>query len=172
MAALGRLLQIAGWVWLAIGFLGPTLNLPIRLDIFPGIILVFVARILRTQANRRERQEESEGLEQRPPPRRQPRPGPVDRAPSPPVRSPRSPDVSSKERLEPASEPEIYVDTLDDAAITEPAPESVETLVERMVLADGERMESPGGEAAPEAGPPKSSAEMIAEARRRWGARP
>jgi hypothetical protein len=51
MAALGRLLQVIGWLWLVAGFALPALDLA-EINPFPGLILIFVARALRTQAAR------------------------------------------------------------------------------------------------------------------------
>lgn len=157
MAILGRLLQVIGWIWVAIGFFGPLVNLPFDLNFFPGIIIVFVARILRTQAARNTpEQGETQVLEEQaqprvlnterskvPEPAKRPRPEPAGSGPPKP-----KPEAIRQEKLD-----EILAATTERAT----GPDSSETETPEMV------------EPPPSDSPPRmSSAEMVAQARKRW----
>lgn len=155
-----------------LGFLGPFLDLPVDLNILPGIALVFVSRILRAQAARREPVDfgESAPAETAPEPRR---PLNTERAPSPQPRTeePRpAPGPATRPRPAPA-----------------PSPSPVETEgkstpergdLEKRLFAAGMQLAGPSEpEVTPsteemEVGRPLSSAEMIARAHERWNKRP
>lgn len=162
MTALGRILQAIGWVWLALGFFGPVFNLPIRLNIFPAIIILFVARILRSQGQRQspEEPEEVAPVEQEAQPRslntERARSAEASTAQTSPQKAPpaspppRTPEAKRQEMLE-----QILVagtDLAAESATPEPGPVSEEEL--------------------PATTGPISSAEMIAQARKRWNKRP
>lgn len=162
MTVLGRILQAIGWIWLALGFFGPAFDLPIQPNIFPGIIILFLARILRSQGQRSAPEEPAEArpVEQEPQPRalnteriRTPETPSQKPPPSSPVtHSTRAPSAEARrqEMLE-----QILVagtDLATEAASPEPSP-----------VADEEVPATPS---------PMSSAEMIAQARKRWNKRP
>ena len=162
MTALGRILQAIGWLWLALGFFGPAFDLPIQPNIFPAIIILFLARILRSQGERSAPEEpaEAQPVEQEPQPRalntdrvRSPETPPQKSPPSAPMtqssRAP-TPEARRQEMLE-----QILVagtDLATETASPDPSPVPDEDV--------------PGTSA------PMSSAEMIAQARGRWNKRP
>ncbi len=162
MGALGRILQIVGWGWLAYSFFAPMLGLP-RIDIFPGIIIVFIARVLRVQATRRTTSEEEVSFEDlstgetRPQPER-PK---VEKKPvrtvlpaEPKPRPTRSPAPKAKET---------------------PTGAERDAMLEKILLNGQELAEGTAEKvvAAADETPVKlSSAEMIAQARQRWNKRP
>ena len=149
MAVLGRILQILGWLWVAFGVFGPLLDLP-NISWFPGLILVFLSRIVRTQVARRSRAEEQDdtpipNVERPPdPPKTQSRPAPAAPQPTPVVVEP------SRQEIE-----QVLLDSMREKADV-PDPVVVDQLSSH--VDDVER--------------PKTSAEMIAEARQRWNKRP
>ena len=164
MAALGRILQIAGWLWLIGSFAGSILGL-IGLNPLPGIVLVFVARVIRNQANTREMPDlggQTEG-------------GHQERSDTRTVEAPR--------RRQAPPSPEPYV--LETPSRPEPVPETQSKptpvhprrdLLEEVVGPDADR-EVDAGEKTPmssdqtaDAGQrrPMTSAEMIARAHERW----
>lgn len=162
MTLLGRILQTVGWVWLALGFFGPIFSLPIRLNIFPAIIILFVARILRSQGARNapEEPEQVQPVEQEPQPRalntdrvRTEVASPQKTPPAAPAAQPpraQTPEAKRQEMLE-----QILVAGTDLAAETAvPEPGA------------GAETELPGSTQ------PMSSAEMIAQAHKRWNKRP
>lgn len=168
MAVLGRILQIVGWVWVAVGFFGPMLDLPGGLNFFPGFILVFVSRIFRTQAARNaSHDDESEPLAEEP----QQRAFNTDRGRTTPAPEPRPTGV------EPSKTKPVPTDSI--FKLTPPEPkESKDHLLEQILLAGKEVADQPAGPpdditpadvADPEG--PISSAEMIARAKRRWDKR-
>lgn len=163
MAVLGRILQAIGWVWLALGFFGPILNLPIDVNFFPGIILIFIARIFRAQAARRESQEaeaQASEVEQS-----QPRALNTERTRS----QPPSPGPTNRPEPEP-NRPEA----------AKPRPEAKrQEMLEQVLLAGTElatestpQPDTSGVEETPASTRPLSSAEMIARAHKRWNKRP
>lgn len=160
MAVVGRILQAIGWVWLALGFFGPFLNLPIDLNIFPGIILIFISRLFRTQAARRGPQESEEQA-------------PTEEQVQPRIlnteRSQTVPAPTSRPQTEPAR-----------SEVKEPKPEvKRQEMVEQILMAGTDlatgppspESDTPAGEEAPVPSRPLSSAEMIAEAHKRWNKR-
>lgn len=152
MAALGRIVQIIGWLWFAAAIFGEALGLP-DLNIFPAILLIFVARALRRQAKRQSAETEDHS---RPPdfpgeePAQEERPLNTERQQPPP-----------RPRVEPIPQPDPVAEVREH-----------NELLEKILAAD---------EAAPRPGPmpttagsdedrrpPITSAEMVAEARKRW----
>ena len=166
MAVIGRILQAIGWIWLALGFLGPLLNLPIDLGIFPGIILIFISRIFRTRAARKapEEAEAQASVEEQVEPRvlntERPRPRPAQPEPGTrptpePARSEAPKPVPETKRQEMLEQILISGTGVADGSATRNTDE-----------VDTGRDES----AAPSQ--PLSSAEMIARAHQRWNKRP
>jgi hypothetical protein len=156
MAGIGRTLQIIGWLWLIAGFVGPRAGLP-DVGIFPAFVLIFISRIFRTQARRNAPEETVDEVE--PEPQAPERILNTDRAPRPPP---------SPEPVVRYSEPE-----------PEPEPEERNELLERIALAGRDATteeDSPtdAEDAAADAidvSGSMSSAEMIAQARKRWDRR-
>ncbi|MGD2059703.1 MAG: hypothetical protein PVF87_02450 [Acidimicrobiia bacterium] len=178
MAAAGRVLQVIGWIWVALGFFGPFLNLPLDVNLFPGIILVFVARVLRAQAARNAPVEYEAPAPE--PERAEPRILNTERsrAPEPVVK----PEPVAKSEPVVEREPKPRPSSARSAAGTtrsESEPERVE-LEEKLLFAGmelaGKAESEPmsAGEVAElgESTRPLSSAEMIAEAHKRWNKRP
>ncbi len=184
MAAAGRVLQTIGWIWVALGFFGPFLNLPVDVNLFPGIILVFLSRILRTQAARNapvEYETPAPGEEQV-----EPRILNTERPrPPEPLAKPETvakPEIVAKPEPvvvpEPVVEPRPEPSRLETPRL-ESKPERAE-LEEKMLFAGTElasRTESEPmsqGEETDigEAMRPLSSSEMIARAHERWNKRP
>jgi len=148
MAVVGRILQVLGWLWVAFGFFGPLLDLP-NISWLPGFVLVFVSRILRTQAARNSKAEEIEddtpvpNVERKPdPPKVQTRPAPVAPKPTPVVVEPDRDEIEKRlfETMQERAEVPALADVDDFLARTDERP--------------------------------KTSAELIAEARQRWNKRP
>jgi len=163
MAALGRILQIVGWLWLIGGFIGGLIGF-ISLNLLPGIILVFIARVIRNQADTREMPE----LEEQPSVEEQQRPqiptAETPRRQAPPSPEPYVPETPS--RREPAPEPQPDLT---------PAPRR-RNLLEEVIGLDPDRDDDASGETdmssdqPTDAGQrrPMSSAEMLARAHERW----
>jgi hypothetical protein len=154
MAALGRILQIVGWFWVVGGFLAPMAGYE-RINILPGLVLIFGARAIRRQAaSRREPDEE-----------------PATAAEEAPQRILNTERIS---RPAPPPEPIVrYREAEEQAAdeIEETMPES-DDLIERITSASRDRETDPvvpaamAGDRVPDTR--LSSAEMIARARERW----
>ncbi|MFZ0015187.1 MAG: hypothetical protein WAL25_13860 [Acidimicrobiia bacterium] len=156
MAALGRVLQVVGWIWVAVGFFGPVVGLPDGINFLPGVILVFVSRLLRVQAERnapRETEAEPEPAPQRilNTERRPQRP-----APRPPETQPARPPPPSPDPM-PVPTPE-------------PLEEPREDVLEKIFLAGNDVVDEVAELPADDdvGSRPMSSAEMIARAKRRW----
>lgn len=168
MAALGRILQVLGWLWLAFGLFGPDHPL-LDLGVPFGIIVIFVARVIRNQAATSDLPElgdrsgdgsapAEQEREKRPEPRARPEPRtrPESRARPEPRPEPPEPAYSIHE---PESEPEV---------------EERSELLEQIVGAGreiDEEMSGPMGSddsETEESRRPMSSAEMIARAHERW----
>ncbi|HUG31622.1 MAG TPA: hypothetical protein VMM14_01915 [Acidimicrobiia bacterium] len=172
MAALGRILQIIGWLWFAAGFLGPLVGFD-GVNLFPGLILVFVARAIRTQAARHAPSEPDEvDREEEPRPERVLNTERVPRTPPPPAPDP----IVRYQRAE--------AQTTMDEDDEEDDPDSGErdNLIERIALAGrettttsesaadrsgGSTLESDRHAVAPRR-KPMTSAEMLAQAHKRW----
>lgn len=162
MAALGRILQVVGWLWVVYGFVSPAFGLP-DLSFFPGIILVFVARVLRNQAKRRDMPdlgEEAGTTEPEP-------------TPAPRMMNTERQRVTQQERPQPV--------VIEQESPSEPAPQRRNELLEQIVSAGRDSAEEqmapePDDEAGSAqespARAPMTSAEMIARAHERWDSKP
>lgn len=173
MTAFGRILQVIGWLWIAVGFFGPLVNVP-DVSVFPGIIILFISRVIRKQGEQTRRQEDDiDQLEQQEAPRplntqRPQRRAEAKKSPEPMAISTKQPE--SKSSLDPK------------VGGAEPKPESDNEersdLFERVLLAGQDLADKPGDSFDPETtsegvdGSPMSSAEMIARAHRRWDRKP
>lgn len=168
MAVIGRILQVIGWLWFAAGIVGPAFEFD-TVNPFPGLVLIFIARIFRTRA----RSEMPEGpaddqTTPQPEPVEAPRPQPAQQAPpSPPSRPEPRPTA------EPEPEPPRYERPVDERnelleriagagrqaapepAVSEPRRQGTGSRSEEMKPTDDVRK-------------PMSSAEMIAQARERF----
>lgn len=161
MTALGRILQVVGWLWVAAGILGPIVGYE-RVNFFPGLILVFVARAIRRQTAQRAPREAGEDVRQ-------------------PAETPeRMLNTERVSRTRPDPEPVIrYREAEEQMTLDEvdpPAPPQ-EGLLDRIVsVGRDEEVESVELESEPITGEgpraPISSAEMIARAHRRWNRKP
>ncbi len=161
MAALGRILQVVGWFWVLAGFFGSIAGYE-GINIFPGLILVFVARAIRNQAAKRTRDEPEEVATE---PQEQPQ---------------RVLNTERVARPQPAPEPVVRYQKSEEqmaAGSEEPASPESDGLIERIVLAGreeaGEDMEHEAGPWQDPAGDDRSpvrmsSAEMLARAHERW----
>jgi hypothetical protein len=159
MRVLGRILQAIGWVWVIVGFIGPMFgwNAP---NFFPGIILLFVSRIFRAQGSRQ---------------------SPSDEAADTPAQPER---ILNTDRLQPPAPPPAAshpVPGKPQPIFEKPETSEIESdpedgLLERVLLAGLAPSEEMDDRPEPDAligdGQPKSSQDMIAEARKRWGKRP
>jgi outer membrane biosynthesis protein TonB len=167
MAALGRLLGILGWLWFIAGFVAPALDIA-DIEFFPGLILVFVGRMLRGQARRQEPEPEAEPVTTEPPPRQlntertkpEPTPQPVARTP-PILTTPTSPPPPIAPEM-PAEEEEEEVREKLFSAIRSAAAASADDEA-------GIDVEVAVKDAAGDK--PLTSEEMIARARQRWDRR-
>lgn len=161
MAKVGRLLGIVGFIWLALGLMSPFIDIP-NVNILPGIILLFVARMIGRQASEAGRNRPGGGVEQKPAGRvlntQRDRPSQPTFTPEPASRKP--PPPAPLESVGPAVKSD---------------QEKREILEEIFVSDDEAMMEEPAMPLAPEddtdsfhSGQSLSSDEMIAQARRRW----
>lgn len=159
MAALGRILQLIGWLWLVVGVLGRMFGF-LELTVLPGIVLIFVARVMRNQAQ----QTEMPDLGDRTVVEDEPEPAPPERM------------MNTERRRQPPPEP-AYVEP---PAKDQPRPMKRNDLLEQIVGSGGQ---AEGGETSsdteqlvsvddPESRRPMSSAEMIARAHERWDSKP
>jgi hypothetical protein len=161
-AALGRVLSWIGYLWFvfavlwgmgvieALGLSGSVAS-GIGGTVFPAIILIGVGRVLRRRARSAEesiRPDVSRGPEPTPPIL----PGPDPRVNFPPPQAPRAP------------RPPPRTVTPPQAVVVEPTEAG---------FPGGEAQQSsPDQDLDPTTGSPKTSQELIEEARRRWGSRP
>jgi len=159
MAAVGRILQVVGWVWVAVGLFGSMVGLP-DLNFFPGIVLVFLSRALGRQARRNEPDELA-----------------ADTAPLPE----RQLNTERVQTQEPAPSPRAQglarpVETTAKPSGQPSPPEERNEILERILAAGsdvaGDSRPAEPEESSLEAGQPMTSAEMIAQARKRWNTRP
>ena len=158
MSALGRILQAIGWIWVIAGFAGPFGGFDVG-GALPGVILIFIARVLRTQAARKIPEDVAFEPEQ------STRILNTDRAPTAtPAAAPPPPVLQP--RVHPTPVPPI----------TEP-PAGDDDPLTRFLAGDGEpgpTEETTPSDSTPSVSSesaddkPKTSAELIAEARRRW----
>lgn len=164
MAALGRILQIVGWLWLIGGFIGGLIGF-ISLNLLPGIILVFVARVIRNQADTGEMPE----LGEHPSVEEQQRPPAPTAETTPQRQAPPSPEpyvLETPSRREPIPEPQ-----------PDPKPAPRRRLLEEVVGLDPDSEDDDAGgetdmstDQPADVGQrrPMSSAEMLARAHERW----
>ena len=159
MASLGRLLGTLGWLWFIAGLAAPIFDVG-DISFIPGLILVVVGRLLRSQARRRQPEEEAETATAQTAPRPlntdrttpmqtpSPPPRPVESKPPTPVLD-RTTDMEQEEESEKLFSKALFAasahtgETSDEDVVTEDEVES-KTL---------------------------TSDEMIARARRRWDRR-
>lgn len=168
MAALGRLLSTIGWLWFGAGIVAPMFAFD-RVNVFPGLILILVGRVIRAQARRRESDEASEPAS----PEQEARPLNTDRVqPTPTVGPAAEPAVRTPPILgTPIPPPPVVVQPdQTEATITE-------KLFSKIGTAASARDDTdviPGPDAIVEDAEEKktlSSEEMIARARQRWDRR-
>lgn len=162
------MLQFVGWLWLIGGFVLPALGLA-DITVFPGLILIFVARALRTQAARNAPPDPAD-VEPVPEPERILNTDRLRVEPKPSPKPPPSPQpVSIPRQTERPSQPT--------------GPSTRENVIERIAAA-GRAVETDLAESDPtepdrdepdvtgprgdETTKPMSSEEMIAAAHRRW----
>jgi len=164
MAALGRILQIIGWLWFLAGLASRFFEFA-AIDVFPGLILVFVARVIRAQAARQAPAEDV--VRDQPPPAAPPRALNTERQADqsvPQTSTPRHSDPVPKPALEPPpvkKRNELLQDIVlagKEVAVTKPAKTQPEPRPERSASVEPELKKTT----------PMSSAEMIAQARKRW----
>ena len=185
MAALGRLLQIIGWLWVLVGFIGPRVDLDAfgleSIGVLPGLVLIFIARAFRARARAEEEQESGEA-------RPQPRPIRTDtgaerrQAPSTPApaRSEPSPPAARQEPsrpVPPRRDPSQPTERKPQPKVEPPPPDETD-LLERIALAGRGAAEGLSADDLmdelkslkrdDDERKPISSAEMIAQARKRW----
>jgi hypothetical protein len=166
MAAIGRILQIIGWLWFIAGFVGPVFDFE-SVNPFPGLVLIFIARIFRARA-RSEMPPGPGDVGAEPQPaqvetrRSQPRqqtPLPPKRVETPPVEKP-----NPEPRLErPVDERNELLERIAMAG-RETAEEPANPRLEKK----GATLEEGDDEPSDVVKPQMSSAEMIARARKRW----
>jgi hypothetical protein len=150
MRGFARALGIVGWLWFITGFVGPMFGFDL-FNIFPGLVLIFISRMMARAARTRIPEE----AEESPAPERVLN---TDRPTPPP---PRPEPVVRHHQPEPQPRPE-----------TEPVRDDI---LNRILLAGREAEDETvvHEEASPpdEGTTPRTSAEMIAQARKRWDRR-
>lgn len=161
MAAMGRILQIVGWLWFAAGIVGGMVGYD-SISVFPGLVLIFIARIFRARARSEmppapgegQAEQHQERTEPRQPERRQPAP-----ASPPPAPTYTTPDPEPEPEMEPKRPVQERNELLERIAL------AGRDVAEEPPPAKSENVEPKSDEGAKT---PMSSAEMIAQARRRW----
>ena len=155
MAVLGRILQVIGWIWLAAGVAGQFFDLPVD-DVFPGLILLVASRFIRAQAARNAPDEGEIALSTLEPGPRPLNPDRMSTAPRPPMAPPPAPTPA--------------------ASAPKPEADGREELLEDFLLAGRKATEDPveaaGVPVEPDIAGQRSSADMIADAKKRWSKRP
>lgn len=159
---------MVGWLWVIAGFVLPALDLADP-SVFPGVILIFVARALRTQLARHAPPEE------------------VEEEPDEPARVLNTERARPVPTPEPAKTPAPEPPKPAQPTTRQPAPKTIadvskpedrDDVIERIAMAGRAASEptspvgSPGVVKTPakdeERQAPMSSAEMIAQAKKRW----
>lgn len=164
MAALGRILQLIGWLWLVVGVFGRMFGF-LELTVLPGIVLIFVARVVRNQAQ----QTEMPDLGDRTVVEDEPEPAPPERMMN-----------TERRRQAPPPDPGPEPAYVEPPAKDQPRPMKRNDLLEQIV---GAGRQAEGAETSPEpeqlvpvddpeSRRPMSSAEMIARAHERWDSKP
>lgn len=156
MARLGRILQLIGWLWFIFGFVGPIFLDFDSISPLPGIVLVFIARILRTQAARQAPKEPDET--------------------SQPVPE-RLLNTERQARTEESSPPPVVSQPVTTPPppprpVSETATPDEDPFTAFLRGEDEPDLPAPTHEALDELNRPRTSAEMLAEAKRRWASRP
>jgi hypothetical protein len=166
MAAIGRILQVIGWLWFIAGFVGPAVGFD-ALNPFPGLILIFIARVFRSRARSEMPPGPADGqTAPQPQPLEVARPQPAQQAPPP---SPKRPEARSTAEPKPEPAYERPVDERNElleriAAAGRGAAEPDVPEPKRQGTGPKTEESKPGDVARK----PMSSAEMIAQARKRW----
>jgi len=166
MAAIGRIFQVIGWLWFIAGVVGPVFDFE-SVNPFPGLVLIFVARIFRARA----RSEMPPGpgdvaAEPQPAQVEAPRSQPRQQTPLPPkrVETPPVEQTKPEPRLErPVDERNELLERIAMAG-RETADEPAHPRLEKK----GVTVEKADQKPSDVVKPPMSSAEMIARARKRW----
>jgi hypothetical protein len=157
MSALGRILQAIGWVWVIAGFAGPFGGFDVG-GALPGVVLIFIARVLRTQAARKS--PEDVALESDEPTR---------------ILNTERPTITPPATRPPVVQPRVYPTPTRSVGVPEPSTED-DPLAKFLAGGDepGPTKETTSPDSTPSVSSesaddkPKTSAELIAEARRRW----
>lgn len=156
MAAVGRILQVLGWLWIIAGIAGSFFDFG-GFNVFPGIILLFISRALRRRTPRSQIPDVGREQEQEP----------IDEEPEVPERMLNT----ERHREIPPPEPEPVVLDLPEPEPS-PPPEERSEVIERIVAAGREVSDVADERASDEDkgvdSKPMSSAEMIARAHDRW----
>lgn len=173
MTALGRILQVIGWLWIALGFFGPAINFP-DVSVFPGIIILFISRVIRKQSRQTTREEEE--IEQATSQSDIPRMLNTDRTPRPAPEPTPIPEPLMVPDLEPVPNPKTTYEPKPKPKM-EPIAEEKSELLERVLLASEKMVEKSHEPAYPKRSAdgedgPLTSAEMIARAHSRWDRKP
>ena len=168
MAAIGRILQVIGWLWFIAGFVGPIFGFE-TVNPFPGLVLIFIARIFRTRARSEMPPGPADGQPQpQPQPVEPPRPQP--RQETSPPSPPKLPEAGPKAAPKPEPEYERPVDERNE--LLERIAAAGRDAAAEPAVAEPKRQDT--GSRKEESEPvdasrePMSSAEMIARARKRW----
>lgn len=168
MSILGRVLQVIGWLWMAASVLGRFVELP-DFNFFPGLILVFVSRVLRTQNRRRQPVEEVVVETAAPSSTSGPRRLNTERSKEP-QQTISTATIKTPPKAPPPAKTEM-VWPKDQSAVS---PQR-DDLNEQLLVAGSEleraKAEPPILERSHD-GKPLTSAEMIARARERWDPKP
>ena len=165
MAALGRILQVIGWLWFLAGLASRFFEFG-AIDVFPGLILVFVARVIRAQAARQTPDEDV--VRGQPEPAPPPRVLNTERQPdqsAPPTSTPRPPESVPKPVVQPPPVKK-HNELLQDIVLA--GKEAAATATSAPAQPEGRREKSATVESEVKGKTPMSSAEMIAQARKRW----
>lgn len=169
MAILGRILQFVGWLWVAASFFGNFIDIPdFGFGFFPGLILVFVSRVLRTQAKRQQRAEDADPAETTP---QTPAPRPLYTERSKQTAEPAKKSASgAPKKSAPVTSQVVWPK---DESVAEPEREDV---IEKILVAGSDLAEQKTEDVSilepTYDGKPLTSAEMIARARQRWDRKP
>lgn len=162
MSALGRILQVVGWLWVIAGIAGPIFGFS-GFSFLPGIIVLFIGRIIRNQGVQKEmpelggQKEEHRPVSQNTRSTERPRMTPP-RVPEPPATEPAAETGETPELTPPPRKRNEMLEQIviagREAAAEEMSPSGPDDEVEP---GEGEEMRRP-----------MSSSEMIARAHRRW----
>lgn len=156
MAALGRILGTLGWLWFIAGLVAPIFDLG-DINFVPGLILVFVGRLLRGRARRRQPEEESEPVA------------------AEPVTRPLNTERATPARLPSPTPRPVESEPTPVSGTTDTEEEESEKLFSRALLAASAHAEEKAEKVVVGEGEGEKKAltsdEMIARARQRWDRR-